>query len=350
MTSWTLSVARDDLTRTHLAEAAVPEPETGEAVLRADRVGMTANNVTYAVLGGPPFRYWDFFPAPEGRGNVPLWGFAEVAASRAAGVEEGDRVYGYLPPAGHLRVVPSRPGAYGFRDATEHRASLPGTYNVYSLTTGDAAYEPGREDLQVLYRPLFYTSFMLADWVTDNALFGARQVVLSSASSKTAYGAAFLLREAGVRTVGLTSPANAAFTKSLGVYDEVLPYDAVARLAQQPTTYLDVAGSGPVRAALRDHLGDALVRDTAVGITQQDPASLGGATFFFAPNQIRKRGADWGAEGLAERFAAAWRAFAPKAEESVDVVRHEGPEALRDVWLDVLAGRTAPREGHVVTF
>ncbi|HWL37719.1 MAG TPA: DUF2855 family protein [Frankiaceae bacterium] len=350
MTSWTLSVARDDLTRTQLAEAPTPQPEQGEAVLRVDRVGMTANNVTYAVLGGKPFRYWDFFPAPEGWGNVPLWGFAEVAASRAEGVSEGDRVYGYLPPAGHLRVTPSRASAGGFRDATEHRASLPGTYNVYSLTTGDPAYEPEREDLQVLYRPLFYTSFMLADWVTDNALFGADQVVLSSASSKTAYGAAFLLREAGVRTVGLTSPANTQFTEGLGVYDEVVAYDAVPRLAQQPTTYLDVAGSADVRAALRDHLGAALVRDTPVGITQQDPTSLGGDALFFAPDQIAKRAVDWGREGLYERFAAAWRSFAPMAERSVDVVVHEGPEALRDVWLDVLAGRTAPREGHVVTF
>lgn len=350
MTSWTLAVDRADLTTTRLAEAPVPQPHDGEAVLRVDRVGMTANNVTYAVLGGPPFRYWDFFPAPDGWGNVPLWGFAEVAASRAEGVSEGDRVYGYLPPAGHLLVQPSRPGGYGFRDASKHRAALPGTYNVYSLTTGDAAYEPGREDLQVLYRPLFYTSFMLADWVADNALFGAEQVVLSSASSKTAYGAAFLLREAGVRTVGLTSPGNTAFTESLGVYDEVLPYDAIAGLATRPTAYLDVAGSADVRGSMRDHLGDALVRDTPVGITQQDPASLGGDALFFAPTQIAKRAVDWGREGLAERFAAAWRSFAPKAEESVDVVVHEGPEALRDVWLDVLAGRTAPREGHVVTF
>jgi NADPH:quinone reductase-like Zn-dependent oxidoreductase len=350
MTSWTLSVARDDLTRTALAEADTPEPQEGEAVLRVDRVGMTANNVTYAVLGGPPFRYWDFFPAPEGWGNVPLWGFADVAASRAEGVSEGDRVYGYLPPAGHLLVRPGHVNAGGFRDASEHRASLPGTYNVYSLTTGDAAYEQEREDLAVLYRPLFYTSFVLADWVTDNALFGAEQVVLSSASSKTAYGAAFLLREAGVRTVGLTSPGNAAFTESLGVYDEVLPYDAVPRLAARPTAYLDVAGSAEARAALRDRLGGALVRDTAVGITQQDPGAFAGVTPFFAPDQIAKRAADWGREGLYERFAAAWRSFAPNAEGWVDVVLHEGPEALRDVWLDVLAGRTAPREGHVVTF
>jgi hypothetical protein len=64
----------------------------------------------------------------------------------------------------------------------------------------------------VLYRPLFFTSFVLADFLVDGGTAGARTVVLSSASSKTAYGAAFLLQSAGVRTVGLTSAGNVAFT------------------------------------------------------------------------------------------------------------------------------------------
>jgi hypothetical protein len=32
------------------------------------------------------------------------------------------------------------------------------------------------------------------------------------------------------------------------------------------------------------------------------------------------------------------------------VVSHRGHDALREVWLEVLAGRSAPRTGHVVTF
>ena len=48
-----------------------------------------------------------------------------------------------------------------------------------------------------MYRPLFFTSFMLADQLEDNDWFGAEVLVLSSASSKTAYGTAFLLRGQG---------------------------------------------------------------------------------------------------------------------------------------------------------
>ena len=57
---------------------------------------MTANNVTYALMGDA-MHYWDFFPAEPGLGLVPLWGFADVVASSTDGVEVGTRVYGYLP-------------------------------------------------------------------------------------------------------------------------------------------------------------------------------------------------------------------------------------------------------------
>ena len=41
--------------------------------------------------------------------------------------------------------------------------------------------------------------------------------------------------------------------------------------------------------------------------------------------------------------------FAPAVEDWVDVVEQHGPQGLRAVWLEVLAGRSAPRTGHVVT-
>lgn len=353
MTSaWALAVDRDDLASTTLLEQPVPELAEGEALLRPDRVGMTANNVTYAVLG-ESFRYWEFFPTEPGLGLVPLWGFAEVAASRADGVDVGTRVYGYLPPASHLVVRPGRADARGFRDTTEHRQTLPSPYNAYATTTGDPAYEAHREDLQVLYRPLFFTSFMLADQLEDQEFAGAKVVALSSASSKTAYGAAFLLRGRGPQVVGLTSPANVAFTESLGCYDRVLPYDAVDALDVTPTVYADLAGSADLRHALRGHLGSALVQDVVVGVTHQDKepiGTLGGVrpTVFFAPDQMRKRTGDWGREGLDDRFAQAWRRFAPTVEGWVDVVVGHGPGALRDAWLEVLSGRSAPRTGHVL--
>ena len=352
---WRLAVGRNDLSRTALFEGTAPEIGAGEALLRVDRVGLTANNVTYAVLG-ESFRYWDFFPAEHGWGLVPLWGFADVVGSAADGVAVGGRVYGYLPPASHLVVRPGRADARGFRDASPHRASLPSPYNAYALTTGDAAYRDDQEDLLVLYRPLFFTSFMLADQLEDNGWFGAEALVLSSASSKTAYGTAFLLRGQGPQLVGLTAAGNVPFTESLGCYDRVLPYEAADQLSPAlASAYLDFAGRADVRAKIRGRLGAALVHEAVVGVTHQERAgaqALGGPRrgVFFAPDQMRKRSADWGRDGLDARFADAWRHFAEAAAGWVDVVHHRGPDALREVWLEVLAGRSDPRTGHVVTF
>ncbi|GAA3292399.1 hypothetical protein GCM10020218_067250 [Dactylosporangium vinaceum] len=152
---WTFAVDRQDLASTTIGDTAPPDPGDGEAVLRVDRVGVTANNVTYAVLGDA-MRYWEFFPPAavglEPRwGLVPLWGFADVSASNHPDVPVGGRVYGYLPPAGHLLVRPGRVDAAGFRDESPHRAGLPSPYNAYRLTTGDAAYRRDREDLLVLF-------------------------------------------------------------------------------------------------------------------------------------------------------------------------------------------------------
>lgn len=348
--AWDLLVDRTDLRRTSLVDVPLPTLQEGQALLRVDRVGMTANNVTYAVFGDA-MRYWDFFPAQDGWGRVPLWGFCEVEASRAEGVEAGTRLYGYLPTSSHLVVEPAKQDRRGFRDASPHRGHLPSPYNGLTATAHDPAYEPDREDLQVLYRPLFMTSFMLADFLRDNAYFGAEAVVLSSASSKTSYGTAFLLDD--VRTVGLTSAGNAAFTQSLGCYDEVTTYDELA-LPDVPTVYVDVAGDAGLRRRVHD--AAPLVHSAVVGAAHHDASpdqsdeGLPGPRpqFFFAPDQMRKRHADWGPDGVETEHAKAWERFAPVVEGWVDVRLGHGPEGLRAAWLEVLAGGVPPRAGHVV--
>jgi hypothetical protein len=255
-------------------------------------------------------------------------------------------------------VTPQDADAAGFRDGSEHRKDLPGPYNIYATTAGDPAYEREREDLQILYRPLFITSFMLDDFLSDNDFFGAERLIVSSASSKTAYGTAFCieLRDRHPSLVALTSPRNVEFTRSLGCYDEVITYESVDDLKiGVPSVYVDFAGNGELRARVHEHLGGDLVYDAVVGATHLD--ALGGSagdlpgpdpTFFFAPDQIRKRRADWGKGGIEKRYGVSWRLFAPKVENWVDVRVGRGAEDLRAAWLDVLSGKGDPRAGHVI--
>src|SRR5262245_50578430 len=99
----------------------------GDLLLRVDRFALTANNITYAVFGDA-MAYWSFFPSHDGWGRVPVWGFADVERSARAGLEPGERIYGYLPMSTHLRVRPERVTPRGFVDAAAHRAKLPPVY------------------------------------------------------------------------------------------------------------------------------------------------------------------------------------------------------------------------------
>jgi hypothetical protein len=63
---------------------------------------------------------------------------------------------------------------------------------------------------------------------------------------------------------------------------------------------------------------------------------------------MRRRGQDWGRDGLDRRFAEAWRRFADVAPARLEVRTGAGPAGLRHAWLEVLGGRTPPRAGHVV--
>src|SRR5207248_1361840 len=77
-------------------------------------------------------------------------------------------------------------------------------------------------------------------------------IVISSASSKTAIAAAFLLsRRDGVHVAGLTSPRSADFVNGLGIYATVAAYDAIDTLERAPATFVDVAGDGEGCDAVR---------------------------------------------------------------------------------------------------
>ena len=355
----------------------VPDPDApgarplaeGEARLRIDSFALTSNNITYAAFG-EAMKYWEFFPSGDAAwGNIPVWGFAEVVESRAEGVAVGERCYGYWPMGTYLVVQPARAGKHGFIDGAAHRAALPAVYNQIQRCAADPAYVATLEAQQALLRPLFITSFLIDDFLDDAGFFGARQVLLSSASSKTAFGTAFCLSlrrgQAGApRTVGLTSPGNLAFCRSLGCYDEVHAYDTLAEMDRAtPSVYVDFAGNATLRRTVHEHFGDALRYSCSVGGTHWD--ELGGGrdlpgprpTLFFAPAQIAKRSAappaGWGAAQLQARIAAAWTAFMQPVNDPaapwLRVRRAQGAQAVQAACLALLDGQVDARDGLMLS-
>ncbi|MGZ5310291.1 MAG: DUF2855 family protein [Solirubrobacterales bacterium] len=347
---------RDDLHSSRFVHGEPPAPSDGEALLRIESFGLTSNNVTYAVFG-EAMSYWDFFPASEPEwGRLNVWGYAHVADSRRPELEEGVRVYGYLPCSSHLLVVPDRVDGKGFFDAAPHRAALPSAYQGYRDVRGDPVYDADREDEQILFWPLFYTSFLIDDFLDDEGFFGADTIVISSASSKTAIIAAYLLAQReGVEVAGLTSAGNREFVEGLAVYDSVAAYDEIESLPGDRAVYVDISGDGGIRAAVHNRYGDRLAHSSAVGATHHDQlgaaaGELTGPTpvFFFAPDRIRKRGADWGTAKLDENVAAAWRPFAEWASGWLRVERISSEDEIRRVYLELLDGKVDPAAGTVV--
>lgn len=336
---------------------------TGQARLRIEHFALTANNITYAAFG-ESMRYWQFFPAPAGWGCIPVWGFATVIESRSEGVAAGDRLYGYLPMASHLLVQPVGVNGDGFSDGAAHRQALPPIYNRY-LRSAPASAEV--EGVRAVLRPLFTTAFLLDDFIAAHEAYGATTLMLSSASSKTAFATAFCLaqrRQRRARVVGLSSAGNAAFARSLGCYDEVLEYGHW-RASIAPgtlTLYVDFSGDAALRREVHEHFGDALVYSCAVGGTHWQALGSGAGLpgprpeLFFAPTQAQRLSAappqGYGREGLLQRIEQAWTAFMrPVLDPAGPWLRVEhgrGEEAVRATYQQVLQGRSDPRIGHML--
>jgi len=360
MKSTDFIVARHDFQECKFIETQLPDADAlpGEALLvKVERFAFTANNITYATLGNQ-LKYWQLFPAPPGFGNIPVWGFGEVVASRHASVEVGERLFGYFPMATHLVIEAADVRKNGLRDAAPRRQGVAPVYNAYARVSGISDFEGRNGDYQALLRPLFMLSFLVDDFLREHEFFGARRVMLSSASSKTAFGLAHLLHSnpEPMQVIGLTSAGNADFVRSLGCYHEVVLYDQLETLPQDsPVAFVDMAGNSAIRARLHHHFRDAMKYSGQIGLTHRsfspDEAELPGAkpAWFFAPDQIRRRAKEWGPGGIDQRFGAAWSTFAPTLPARLTVIESFGRDAVKQVYLDTLKGCIPPAQGHILS-
>ena len=199
------------------------------------RSGCSSNSSDFRRITSPTQRWakdlpdiGDFFPAPQGWGCPPCWGFAKVVESHASDIATGSRYYGYFPIAETLDVLPAKVSGSGFTDGAPHRANKAAVYNRYLITTADPLYDPEFEPEQVLLRPTFASGWWLADFIHQGK---PAAVVMSSASSKSAIATASQLRNLSAITGSLPSRRS-----------ETVPLCAIPR---SMTTY------SPMRASAR---------------------------------------------------------------------------------------------------
>lgn len=357
MQSEQFEVRKDKLSQTRVVSREIPALVDAEVLVRIDRFALTANNITYGVIGDA-FGYWDFFPTETGWGLIPVWGFADVIESKHVDIKIGERLYGYFPMATHLVIRADRVKENRLVDGAAHRTELAPVYNSYARTSGEAHYDAAMDAERMLLFPLYATSFCLYDFMVDNDYFSATQVVIPSASSKTAIGLAYALQEdsASPFRVGLTSERNRAKVEALGLYDQVATYDSINTIDNtRPTVIVDMSGSGKVLSDLHGHLGDNMKFTSKVGATHYMENEVGPhfirerSSLFFAPTHIQKRTREWGPGEFDKRAFRFWQAAAIKSRDWLVLEKSCGMEQLAEVYARVLDGNTQPEQGIIVS-
>lgn len=357
-------IRKDNFERSRVLESTPADGEAGpgDGAIRAqvERFAFTSNNVTYAVAGDQ-LGYWQFFPPAlgdtDGWGMMPVWGFAEVTESNSDAVPVGDRLFGYFPPATYLDIVPTRVTAQRLVDGATHRAKLPAGYNTYYRVNAEPGYSASNDNERMLLWPLYVTSFCLWDMLQDNHWFGAEQIVIVSASSKTSIGLAYALDDdpTAPHTIAVTSPRNLDFVNKLGLYEQSTTYESVNAVdAAIPTVIVDMSGNGEVLARLHTQLGANMKRCVNVGLTHWDEANSGDgidrerSDFFFAPAHIERRMQDWGPEGFAEKTAGFMQETTLKSRGWLKLHKIDNLQGLADVYNDVCKGRLAADQGLII--
>ena len=356
---------KSDLTQSRITDTNSSSIDDGEIVVKIESYAFTANNVTYGVAG-ETIGYWKFFPAGNDENNewgcIPMWGFAEIVESNIEDLNVGERLFGYFPPSDLLTLSPIKVSDQGFSDGKEHRKELPPVYNNYVRLSGEENYDASMDAVRALLFPLHITAFCLCDSLEEESYFGASQVIIISASSKTAIGLAQGLAdvEDSPKIVGLTSARNLEFVESLGCYDEVISYDELNQVdCTISSAMVDMAGNREILGTLHGELGDNMLMCLTVGMTHWDNGTtaedaLGQAMqrdrteFFFAPAHIQKRIGDWGHEGYSKKTNLFMTARAIQSKNWMQVKEISGLENFTSTYEEVVAGNINPNEGIIV--
>lgn len=351
-----LLIDKSDITHSRISELEIQKIEDGEVLLKVDEYAFTTNNITYAVIGHK-LGYWNFFPVDKTWGIVPVWGYATIVESRCKDLEAGQVYYGYFPMSDYLKVKPGKVSSGGFSDMADHRQSLPPIYNYYSNISVDPVYSGDYKEYMPIVRPLFTTSFLNYYFLKDHNFYDADQVILTSASSKTAMGIAYMLKvnqeKDNKKVIGITSERNIRFVKQTGFYDEVIGYDSVIEnLNIKPSVLVDLLGSGQVLNIIESFLDGQLKYISLIGLTDWE-AGMGKASskseFFFAPTQAQKLFKEWGPIEANQKIGQGLMQFVDTIQDWIDIVNVSSYENLALLYHEMLEGNVDPKRGYIIS-
>ena len=160
--------------------------------------------------------------------------------------------------------------------------------------------------------------------------------------------------EAGAARLRIDSFALTSNNITYAAFGDTMNYWRFYPTGDASTGCIPVWGFGTVVESRCDgvatgdrHYGYFPIADEAVLL----PGRIG--PLFFAPAQISKRNADWGATVLGRRIAKTWDAFlrtvTDPAHPWLRVVHGSGEAAVAATYRALLDGKVPAQEGHVLT-
>ncbi len=354
-------IHKTNFTNTQLVDSPAPADiklNTGEILLQIDRFAYTANNITYAVAGDM-IGYWQFFPSLEdGKqdfGVTPVWGFADVIESSHSEIAPGERLYGYFPTAHHLIMNADQVSRFTLYDNSLHRQSLPKGYNLYHRVKANPHYNASTDNHYMLLQPLHLTGWCLWDYAKMNSWFGAEQIIILSASSKTSIATALSIKNdpESPDLIGLTSERNEDYVQSLDLYDQCASYQNLDQLdSTKKTLIIDMSGHIKVIDSISDMFGDHLKHCIQVGLTHWDQAGNSPKTkrkeFFFAPGHIQQRIKEWGFKEFTIRSEASVSKTIQQASKHLEIKEIQGLKGLQQIYDQIVNGNIPPQKGLTV--
>lgn len=353
---WNIVIDKKDISNANIEISDIPELDEDQLLLKIEGFALTANNISYAGAGDK-MGYWQFFPSEDSsNGIVPVWGYAEIIESANLEFEVGMRFYGFYPMGSHLIVTPNEgDSSGGFMDVSEHRAPMAPIYNYYRRLSDDSIDD--MEALRAIMQPLFMTSFLIEHQFRGEQWFEAQNVVISSASSKTALALAYMVRNESpeIRRIGLTSSGNLDFTIESGLYDEVISYDDAfgehGLDSEELMVSVDFSGNAQLLHNIHDHMGDNLKFSSLIGVThvgeQSGLEEISGVkpVFFFAPAAAQEYVRNLGQAEFDSQAGRALYGFLDYISGQLDVRSVEGPQSIKIAYEQLLHGKVSASEG-----
>ena len=351
--------------------------QPGQVEVHIVKLAMTANSCTYSVCGGAPLFTLSNFPVPDGTledgarsyARVPCWGTGVVTASQCASVPVGQRIYGYLPMSPTCLLQPTQVSQTKgtFVDGAPARSQIIKNYRQYSTRPVHASGTPltaDEEDFHTSSGTVFSTGWSLPFFATKLSP-APTALLVTAASSRTSIAAAHATRfhgELKADVIGLTSSKNLKFVQSLGLYDQVVLYDALETqlVETRKVAVMDVAGNVELLERLYALYGPNIVDYQKIGLAHLGQPELGRP-----PNLPRMSGlvlpqdyniwpvlqslaAQRGVQAHEQLMGSCWADYKAKMLPFYTVQRHHGAaETLRAYDETVTKGGCEPNCIHM---